>query len=97
MENNEDEVSVKPKEKIFMNKLIGMWLIAILGWVLVIVKDTVQAQVVENVKHVTELPVTEKRVAHLEHDVEDIKKDVREQRSDIKYLIRRFDQKYGNK
>lgn len=71
------------------------WLIAFIGWAFVVAKDTVQAQVMEDVKAVHALPVTQLRIDHLEKDVDDIRKDIHEQRTDLKYLIRRFDTKYN--
>ena len=73
------------------------WILAIIGSIAVMAKDVVQAQVVEDVRAVHELPLTKARIEHLEKDVDQIKKDVHEQRSDIKYLIRKFDKQYGSR
>lgn len=89
-----DEPKQKAKKRNPLLVWFIPWLIAFFGWALVVAKDTVQAQVMEDVKAVHALPVTQLRIDHLEKDVDDIRKDIHEQRTDLKYLIRRFDTKY---
>jgi hypothetical protein len=102
LENDTAKVKEAPMPTVkILKKRLSMlllpWLLALAGWIFVVVKDTVQAQVIEDVKAVHALPVTQIRIDHLEKDVDSIKKDLHEQRSDIKYLIRRFDKQYGNR
>lgn len=70
-------------------------LISCAGWFCFFVKAPVQAQVFEGLQAVHEFPVTKMRMEKLEEDVRDIKRDVREERADIKALIERFDNTRG--